>query len=137
VKRDAEGQYRVFRQFNLLRPQDAALANNFAFFAALTGRDLRSADKIARANLAAEPRNPVYLATGAFVLVMQKRASEAQSLLKPLAAEAGRSPALAFAYGLALAASGQKAEAHLLLDTLSPASLTLREVELIKAALAD
>lgn len=137
VTRDAEGQYRVFRQLNLLRPHDAAVANNFAFFAALTGRDMRNADKIARANLIAEPRNPFYLATGAFVLVTQKRASEAQDLLKPLAAEAGRSPGLAFAYGLALAATGQKAEAHRLLDTLPPTSLTLREVELIKEALAE
>ena len=137
VKRDAEGQYRVFRQLNLLRPQDAAVANNFAFFAALTGRDMRDADKIARVNLAAEPHNPVYLATGAFVLIMQKRAGEAQSLLKPLAAETGRSPAFAFAYGLALAANGQKAEAHWLLDPLPPASLTLREEELIKATLAE
>ena len=137
VTRDAEGQYRVFRQLHLLRPQDAAVANNFAFFAALTGRDMHNADKIARAHLAAEPRNPVYLATGAFVLVMQKRASEAQNLLKPLATEAGRSPALAFACGLALAANGQKAEARKLLEGLPPASLTLREVELIKSMLAD
>jgi predicted Zn-dependent protease len=137
VKRDAEGQYRVFRQLNLLRPQDAAIGNNFAFFAALTSRDLRNAEKIARANLAGDPHNPVYLATDSFVLFMQKRTGEARSLLTPSATEAGRSPALAFAYGLALAATGDKAAAHRLLDPLPPASLTLREEELIRDTLAE
>ena len=137
VTRDAEGQYRVFSQLHLLRPQNASVGNNFAFFAALTGRDQRQAELTARANLDREPRNPFYLATYAFTLLMQNRADESLNLLKPMAVDARRSSALAFAYGLALAGSGRKYEAHSLLDGLPPESLTLREVELIKSVLAD
>lgn len=137
VRRDAEGQYRVFRQLHGLRPQDAAISNNYAFFALLTRRDQRKAEQLARANLAAEPQNPVYLATWGFALFMQNRAEEARRLLAPIAADAGRSPAVAFSYGLALAASGRKAEARPLLAGLPPESLTESEVKLIRATLGD
>jgi tetratricopeptide (TPR) repeat protein len=137
VQRDAEGQYRVFRQLHLLQPQNPAIGNNFAFFAALTGREQRRAEQAARENLAREPNNVLYLATGSFVLLVQGQTDAAERMLRPHAAEAPNSPALAFAYGLALAGSGQKAEARALLGKIPPASLTLREVELIKAALAD
>ena len=137
VQRDAEGQYRVFRRLHSLQTQDRAVANNFAFFAALTGREQNLAEKLARANLAAEPANLSYLATCAFTMVQQNRAGEALALLRPRAADAGGSPALAFAYGLALASSGRKAEARPMLEGLPPSSLTLREVELIKTVLID
>jgi predicted Zn-dependent protease len=137
VQRDAEGQYRVFRQLNLLQPGNAAVGNNFAFFAALTGREQRQAERIARANREKEPNNRVYLATLAFVLLSQQQPGEALALLQPYAPEAEKFPGLAFAYGLSLAGNGRKAEAHRWLDGLEPASLTHREVELIKSALAD
>jgi thioredoxin-like negative regulator of GroEL len=137
VRRDAEGQYRVFRQLHGLRPQDAAISNNYAFFALLTRRDQRKAEQLARANLAAEPQNQVYLATWAFALFMQNRAEEARRLLEPFAADAGRSPAVTFSYGLALAATGRQAEARPLLAGLSPESLTETEVKLIRATLGD
>lgn len=137
TQRDAEGQYRVFRQLRLLRPQDAAIGNNFAFFAALTGREPARAEQVARDNLAVDPTNSVYLATCAFVLCQRSRAEDAMTLLKPVAAQADKSPALAFAYGLALAGTGQKTAARKLLAGLPPESLTTREVQLIRAALAD
>jgi Flp pilus assembly protein TadD len=137
VHRDAEGQYQVFRQLHLLQPSNAEAGNNFAFFAILTGREQRVADQVARANLASEPHNRVYVATYGFVLYMQQKADEALALLKPMAIEAGQSPPLAFAYGMALAGTGQKQAARKLLEALPPETLTLREVELIKSALAD
>ncbi len=137
TQRDAEGQYRVFRQLHSLRPQDPAIGNNFAFFAALTGREQRLAEQIARANLTLAPRNPAYLATCAFALFMQDHAAESLAMLQPLAAQAPENPALTFAYGLALAGTGQKAAAHILLDRLPLESLTIRETEVIKAALVD
>jgi len=137
VLRDAEGQYRVFRQLHLLQPQNPAISNNFAFFAALTGREQRLAEQAARDNLAREPNNALYLATCSFVLLAEGQADAAERMLRPRAADAAGSPALAFAYGLALAGTGRKPEAHVLLDRLPPESLTIREVEMIKAALAD
>ena len=136
-QRDAEGLYRVFRRLNLLQSQDADIANNFAFYAALTGREQRQAERIARANLTAAPGNPIYLATCAFTLIQQSRTEEALGLLAPRSKEARQSQALAFAYGLALAGSGRKAEARPLLTGLPPETLTLAEVALIKSALGN
>jgi predicted Zn-dependent protease len=137
VHQDAAGQYRVFRRLHLLRPTDAAIGNNFAFFAVLNGREERAAEQVARANLAAEPANRSYLATCAFTVLQQNRAAEALALIKPAAAEASKSPAIAFVYGLALAANGQQAQARPLLTGIPPATLTLREQEMIKAALGN
>ncbi|AOS46159.1 invasion protein regulator [Lacunisphaera limnophila] len=135
VQRDAEGQYRVFRQLHLLRPADAAIGNNYAFFATLTGRDQRLAEQIARANLTADPRNVIYVATAAFVHFRQNRLAEARRLLETVASEVPQSPALAFSYGLVLAADGGSTKGRQLLDGLPPDTLTTAEVELIRATL--
>ncbi|MDI1318977.1 MAG: tetratricopeptide repeat protein [bacterium] len=135
--RDAEGQYRVFRQLHLLKPTDHAIGNNFAFFAALTGRDQSPGEKVARANLAREPQNQAYVATLAFTLLQLGRTNEAASLLKPKAREAANSPALCFAYGLTLARSGRRDEARQLLKTIPPDSITSLELQLIRTALGD
>ena len=137
TQRDAEGQYRVFRRLHSLHPKDAAVANNFAFFAALTSHEERIAERLARENLAHDPQNKTYLGTLAFVLVAQSRAEEALTLLKPVAAEAEKSSALTFAYGLALAETGRKPEAKTLLGKLDPGALTIRAQEVIKTALGS
>jgi hypothetical protein len=58
-------------------------------------------------------------------------------LIKPLSSEAGKSSAVAFVYGLALAASGEKTKAKAVLETLNPAEMTLRETQVIQASLSD
>jgi Flp pilus assembly protein TadD len=137
VRRDAEGQYRAFRQLHFAHPQDADVSNNLVYFAALTGHDGSLAERLAAENLARDPQNLTYLATRAFVLFMDGRASDALALLKPRAAEVEKSPALAFAYGLALAGTGNKAEARALLGKNLQATLATREADLIKTALGD
>ena len=136
TQRDADGQYRVFRQLHALRPQDADIGNNFAFFATLSGREQRQTQQIIQANLALAPQQLTYLATAAFMLFMQNRPAESLALLQPHVAEVSTSLPLKFAYGLALAGTGEKITARTFLDKLPPASLTEREVEIIKAALA-
>ena len=137
VRRDAEGQYRAFRQLHFAHPQDADVSNNLVYFAALTGHDGSLAERLAAENLARDPQNLTYLATRSFVLFMDGRASDALALLKPRAAEVEKSPALAFAYGLALAGTGNKAEARALLGKNLQATLATREADLIKTALGD
>jgi len=137
LRRDAEGQYRAFRQLHFAHPQDADVSNNFVYFAALTGNGGRLLDELADENLAHDPQNPTFLATRAFVTFMDGRAGDALALLTPRAAEAGRSPALAFAYGLALAGTGHKAEGRALLGKSDQSVLTAREVDLIKTVLGD
>jgi len=135
VRRDAEGQYRAFRQLHFLHPQDPNTTNNFVYFAALTKNGGPLIEQLARENLAHDPQNLTYLATRAFVMFMNGQSNDALALLKPRANEAANSPALAFAYGLALAGTGDTAGAQRLLDKLDPALQSDREVELIKRAL--
>lgn len=137
VRRDAAGQYKVFNQWHTQHPLDVAVSNNFAFFAALTGNREQLAEQRARENAAKHPENSTFQATHAFTLLMLHRPEQALKVINPLAAEAEKSSAVAFAYGLSLAGVGQKAEAGKILKKLDPAPLTLREVELIKTALGD
>jgi predicted Zn-dependent protease len=135
VQNDAGGQYRAFRRLHSLRPQDAAITNNYIFFAALTGQDSTAARNLAQEIHTAERSNATYRATYAFVLLMQDRAAEALTLLRPVAATWKQSPAVAFAYGLALAANNRKADARPILTSLDSATLTPEEVALVKTAL--
>ncbi len=137
VHRDAEGQYRVFRRLHLLHPQDAAVGNNFSYFAALTGRDQRLAEQVARENLQREPTNPLFTATLAFNLFMQGHPHESFTLIESFAKKSGDSPVVSFVYGLALAGTGMKTEAHALLDKIPADTMTHREAEVIKAALEN
>ena len=137
LQRDAEGQYRAFRQLHFLKPEDAAIGNNYAFFALLTGRDQRIADEITRANLVSAPANETYVATRAFALLRGGRTREALKFIAPVGTKPGRTPAVAFAYGLVLAESNRRDEARPLLNGLPPESLTLLEVELISSALKE
>jgi predicted Zn-dependent protease len=135
VRRDGEGQYRAFRRLHSLRAQDEGIANNFAFFAALTGKDPVEADEVARRNFGHDSHNLIYRSTYAFVLLSQNHAAEALTLLEPVARDWKKSPPLALVYGLALAGTGRKEEAGPVLNSLDPATLTTQEVAMIKQAL--
>jgi predicted Zn-dependent protease len=137
VSRNAEGQYRAFRQLHFAHPLDADVSNNFVYFAALTGHDGAIAERLATEDLERNPQNLTYLATRAFVMFVNGRAADALALLQPKAAEVEKSPALAFAYGLALAGTGNKTEARALLEKIPQSALATREADLIKSALGD
>ena len=136
VQRDADGQYRAFRRLLSLRTKDPAIANNFVFFAALTGKDPAQVEELSLRNFQRFPQNPIYRATRAFVLLTQDRAAEALTLLQPVARGWKKSPALALAYGLALARTGRLAEARPVLGSLDVASLTVAEAAMVAKALA-
>ncbi len=135
TQRDAKGLYQAFRRLHALRPDDVAVANNFVLFAALTENEMEHVERLARENHAHAPSNVTYLATYAFVLLTENRASEAVTLLRPMAGEWRKSSALAFVDGLALVAVGRKEEARPLLNSIDLTSLTTREEELVRAAL--
>ena len=128
---------RAFRQLHFAHPQDADVSNNFVYFAALTGHDGPLAERLAAENLARDPQNLTCLATRAFVVFMDGRAADALALLQPWATEVENSPALAYAYGLAMAGTGNKAEARTLLGRCNQAALTAREVDAHADHVAD
>jgi len=131
VRRDAEGQYRVFRRLQALRPMDSAIGNNLAFFASLTGRDQRLAARLARENLDHEPLNRAFIATQAFVWLQEGRTTEALNLLRPRASEADSNPALGYVYTLALAMEGRIEAARRLRATVPPDTMTSAEEALL------
>jgi hypothetical protein len=55
--------------------------------------------------------------------------------MEPISRNWRKSPAIAFAYGAALASLGRKSEAREVFDSLDPRNLSPREVEWIQAAL--
>jgi hypothetical protein len=136
VQRDAEGQYRAFSRLNAMRPGDRKIANNFAYFAALTDLGVQTRiEAIAKDNFTTEPDNLIYRSTYAFVLVWSGQASQAMKLMAPVSDEWKKSPAVAFAYGTALASLGRKPEAREVFDSLNPLGLEPQEADWIKSAL--
>jgi predicted Zn-dependent protease len=136
VQGDAVGQYRAFSRLNEMRPGDRKIANNCAYFAALT--DLGGQTHIARIaedNFNGEPSNAVYRSTYAFVLVWTGQADRALALMEPIARDWRKSPAIAFTYGAVLASVGRKPEAKEVFDSLDPRTLSPQESDWIKAAL--
>ena len=81
--RDAEGQFRVFQQLYNLRSNDPDIANNFAFFAGLTGNSIRRADEIAQDNFQRFPDNDNYRATYAFLLIKTLTSQSGDSVYSP------------------------------------------------------
>jgi tetratricopeptide (TPR) repeat protein len=134
VQRDANGQYEVFKRLRTLRPNDESIANNFAFFAALTGNDSRLAEDAAKRNFERQPDSLAFRSTYAFVLCIQHRAAEALALLAPAASGWRDHPVMMLAYGLALAGTGQQDQARVVLGGIDPATLTAAEARMIADA---
>jgi tetratricopeptide (TPR) repeat protein len=136
VQRDAEGLYRAFRRLHEIKSDDLGIANNYAYFAALTGHNLPAVERIARENRERAPKEMSYVATHAFILFSDGRRDDALALLPEFHAAAKKSPSLAFTGGILLASVGRAPEARELLEKVEPRNLTLREEELLNAARA-
>jgi hypothetical protein len=136
VQHDAVGQYRAFSRLNAMKPSDRDIGNNLAYYAVITDLGSQShIERIAEGNFNSEPGSVAYRSTFALVLVWSGQASRAMSLMEPVSHEWRKSPAVAFAYGAALASVGRKPEAMEVFDSLNPASLSPQESDWIRAAL--
>jgi hypothetical protein len=136
VQRDAVGQYRAFARLNSMRPGDRDVANNFAYYAAVTDLgNLSQVERLAEDNYNHEPANATYRSTFAFVLVCSGQATRALALMEPVSREARNSRAVAFAYASALAGMGRKSEARELFDSLDPRLMSSQEINWILTAL--
>jgi tetratricopeptide (TPR) repeat protein len=136
VERDASGQCRVFSRMSAMRPDDRNIANNYAYFAAVTdGGSQMRIERIAESNFTEDPGNIIYRSTYAFVLVWMGEASRALALMEPVSQEWKTSRAVAFAYGSALAGVGRKPEAKEVFDSLDFGNLCPQEQDWIRAAL--
>jgi hypothetical protein len=57
------------------------------------------------------------------------------ALMEPVSRDWKKSPAIAFAYGSALASVGRKSEARQVFDSLDPRDLDTKAVDWVRAAL--
>ena len=136
IQRDAVGEYRAFSRLNTIRPSDRRIANNFAYFAAVTSLGSQTqVQQIALDNFNNEPANIDFRSTYAFVLVWSGQASQAMTIMEPVSRDWKKSPAIAFAYGAALAGVGRKPEAKDVFDSLNARGLTPQEADWIRTAL--
>lgn len=136
VTGDAAGSLRVFRRLHGLRANDDAVANNLVYFEALVGQPTRATRELAKTIFERHTDDVRFRSTYAFVLWRQDAAAEALALLEPVAEELKWEPALAFTYGLILAANGRAAEARMVLERVNLSSLTPPERALLNAARA-
>jgi hypothetical protein len=133
VQRDAVGEYRAFSRLNSIRPADRKIANNYAYFAAVTGLGSQTqVERIAEDNFNHEPANVDFRSTYAFVLVWSGQGSHAMAVLEPVAQGWRKSHSVAFAYGAALASVGRRLDAKEVFDSLEVGP---QEADWIRAAL--
>jgi hypothetical protein len=135
-QRDTVGLYRAFSRLNSMRAADRKIANNLAYFAAVTDLGNQThIEHIAEDNFIHEPSNVFYRSTYAFVLAWSGQPSRALALMQPVSHDWKKSRAVAFAYGAALAGVGRKSEAREVFNSLNPLDLDPLEVAWIRAAL--
>ncbi len=137
VTRDAEGQYQVFRRLYSEHPDDPAIANNFAFFAALAGHEGPLALDVARRNYERHRHSIAYTSTYAFVLAHQMHSALALELIKPLKGDLDRAPGLRYTYAVVLAEMGRKDEARKIAKGLDLGQLTKAEAHLLRQLLRE
>jgi tetratricopeptide (TPR) repeat protein len=136
TRRDATGLYRAFDAWHRLDPEDPMIATACAFFGSVSGLGSPAeCERLAARVVAGDPGNRPARCSLAVALTMEGEAPQALEVLRTVAADWGRSPAVAYAYGLALATAGRQAEARPILGSIDPGALTLRQIELSARAL--
>ncbi len=130
------GLEEVLAKAQAARPADARLKNNLASVALLRKSALAKAHRYAKEAYEAAPKDPFYVTTYAYSLLLQQRTDEAVKLLAKLTPEELAIPAVAAYYGIAQAESGNKALAKEALDRAAAARLLPEESELVRAARA-
>lgn len=73
--------YQMYDSCLVLRPNDASVLNNYAYYLSLRKQDLKRAETMSRLSNKREPDNPTYLDTLAWVLYQQKRYAEAKEVM--------------------------------------------------------
>jgi predicted Zn-dependent protease len=137
LARNTRSLYQVSLRLYDLDRQNIVAANNVAALALLLKENLHTAEQLALDNYNRSPTNPVFVATHAFSLYIQKRASTAAQLLDRLPENYRSLPDIAAYYGIVLAANHDYARARKYLDLGVRARLLPEELQLVKEARAS
>ncbi len=74
--------YKYYKKTLKLEPRQLPALNNYAYFLALDGRELKKALKMSKITIEAEPNNPTYLDTYAWILHLMGNHIEAKAVFK-------------------------------------------------------
>jgi len=130
-RKDATGLLRISRKIHQKDPADRGAANNVAALGLLLGLDMRQATDLAAENYRRQPDNPVLIATQAFALERNGRATEGLALIEKLPPQVLSLPEFSLYHVIILRACGQGERAHKLAHTLDRSLFLPEEVRLL------
>lgn len=124
----------LYAQEAKLSPTNTAILNNVAAVALLVNSEQHRPHELARQVFEKHKENPVYVATYAFSLYLQKKNSEALRLMNQLKPADLERSSIAGYYGLILSSAGDKAKARPYLEKAGKSLLLPEERELFRRA---
>lgn len=81
-KGDEEGAFVAYDSCLHWKPDNYACLNNYAYYLALRGERLDKAEAMSKKTIEAEPSNPTYLDTYAWILFLEERYDEARAYIE-------------------------------------------------------
>lgn len=107
-----EQAFKAFDEVIKLDPENFMALNNYAYYLSVRGQDLEKAERLSSKAVQANPDNPTYLDTHAWVLFKQKNYQQARSYMETALEHGGsENPVLVEHYGDILYMMGDKAKA--------------------------
>ena len=122
----------LYAQEAKLSPTNTAILNNVAAVALLLNSEQHRPHELARQVYETQKDNPIYVATYAFSLHLQKKNSESIRLMSLLKPEQLERSSIAGYYGLFLASAGDKTKAQPYLEKAAKSLLLPEERELFR-----
>ncbi len=115
---------------------DVRWKNDLANVSLLRKSDLENAHRLAREAYATAPKNPAFISTYAYSLLLQNKGEEAVKVCDELNADSLKDPEIAAYYGVVEAQAGNKDAAREPLKRAAAAKLLPEEKELVRNAMA-
>ena len=115
-------------------PSDARIKNNLAIICLLRKSDLDKAYELAEEAFDSSPKNPFFISTYAYSLLLQKKPDQALQLMNDLKPDYLQIPSIAAYYGVIQAQTGHKDLAKAPLQRAEAAKLLPEEKELVRLA---
>jgi tetratricopeptide (TPR) repeat protein len=134
LKDDTFGQFKVAKQFHLLKPNDLASLNNVVYLGLLLKVDDTRLQKLADQLHEQSRKNPIHVSTYAFALYRRDQAQAAVDIMNTLEPAELRRPALAALQGVFLVKAGDTSRAREFLKLASSAKLLPEESKLVNEA---
>lgn len=81
-KNDSKGAFAYYRKVLKLNPDEMGALNNYAYYLALEGKNLKKAYQMSKRTIEAEPDNPTFLDTFGWILFLMDKPLEAKAQFK-------------------------------------------------------